>query len=95
MLFSTSKLETLDEVRKKRNKMTISTHLAKAMYKPNKLPEPLGIQTRLALIPLCSVPKSKTHGYGLRIKEGEEEVRIAPCGPIRECGSDGESYVDS
>ena len=40
-------------------------------------------------------PNSKTQGCDLKVTKIEEKVRIVPRGPIRECGSNRESYVDS
>ena len=58
-------------MRKKRKKMTISTHLVQAIYRANKLPEPLGIQTWLALIPFCNAPKTKR--TGIEVEEREKK----------------------
>ena len=39
--------------------------------------------------------KSKTHGHGERVKEREREARIVARGPIKECGSNVESHLNS
>ena len=43
----------------------------------------------------CNAPKPKTRGHGQIIKEREKETRVVLRGPIRECRSKVESYMDS